>query len=68
MLWGCSSSAGTLIMIDGIKTSCKYHAIFAQNLLASVRKLNMKSNYALQNNSNPKHTSTKKDQNLGMVL
>lgn len=48
----------------------KDYAIFVQNLLASVRKLKIKSNFTFQHDSNPKHTSksTKKDGNgLGMA-
>uniref|UniRef100_A0AAY5KUV8 Tc1-like transposase DDE domain-containing protein n=1 Tax=Esox lucius TaxID=8010 RepID=A0AAY5KUV8_ESOLU len=58
MLWGCFSSAGTRALVrEEIMNHSKYHAILAQILQASVRKLKMKRKFTFQHDNNPKHTS-----------
>ena len=77
MLWGCFSSAGldALVKTDQIMSSSKYQFILAQNQLASVRQLEIKRNFTLQHDNDPKHTSKltkprlqkKENQSLGMA-
>ena len=55
--WGCMSSAGVgkLVFIDGNMTGDMYHRILENNLLDSVKMLNLTNEWIFQHDNDPKH-------------
>ena len=63
MFWGCCAASGTgcLERVHGIMKSGDYQGILEQNVQPSVRKLGLRRrSWVLQQNKDPKHTSTSK--------
>ena len=57
MLWGCFSSAGQLVRVDGKMEGAKYRAILEENLLESAKGLRLGWRFTFQQDNNPKHTA-----------
>ena len=59
MLWGyfASTGPGALVKVNGIVNFTKYQDIFAQNPVASARRLTLGQKWIFQQD-NPKHKST----------
>ena len=57
MLWGCFSAkqTGRLHCIEGRINGAMYWEILGNNLLPSVRALNMGRGWVYQNDNDPKH-------------
>lgn len=57
--WGCMSSSGVgnLVFIEGNMTGVAYREILEQNLLQSVKNLNMGKEWVFQHDNDPKHTA-----------
>ncbi|KAI4904925.1 hypothetical protein NFI96_004658 [Prochilodus magdalenae] len=59
MFWGCFSAKGTGLLhhISGRMDGAMYRKILSDNLLPSVRTLNMGHGWVFQHDSDPKHTA-----------
>ena len=59
MLWGCFSAKGTgrLHRFEGRMNGAMYWKILANNLLPSVRALEMGRGWVFQHDNDPKHTA-----------
>ena len=59
MVWGCfaASGPGRFTIIDGTMNSELFQRILKENVRTSVRDLNLKRKWIMQQDNDPKHTS-----------
>ena len=59
MVWGCfcSSGVGNIHIVEGTMNGKKYREILENNLLTSVRSLELKRGWTFQQDNDPKHTA-----------